>query len=413
MSKFYAVKGNENKIFTEWSECQSFLSENKGSGNKYKSFHTVEEAEAFLEGRDYYAEILADDLSKGYAVAYTDGSFEEGVGKYSYGVVAVSPEGKERLLSGVGEEPAFLPTRNIAGEVGGVLTAVRWAFLNGYEKIKIYHDYEGLSEWALGRWGTGSPISVYYVKEFAKYKGAVEVTFCKVKGHSNNKYNEMVDKLAKEALFEGRVESLSGTGFKISGTDVYGDLIAWINKKAPKAKIMQRLGGTVFTSGDDKLAVYPRFSATSVVGNVGCLFFTAISCVLENLSQMGVNRLIERCLDVQIEKKQPLDGFHISALAMDFCSENYAPSILFALEEIEKAIKKKLCINGKISFYFERVEDRFSLITNNGSKAELEEAYAFFYQYRLNYFNLNLNREQAEKIIDRSKALTDLLKTEG
>ena len=68
-----------------------------------------------------------------------------------------------------------MSTRNIAGEVDGVLTAIRWAFLNGYKKIKIYHDYEGLSAWAKGIWSTGSPVSVHYVNEFDKYKGVVDV----------------------------------------------------------------------------------------------------------------------------------------------------------------------------------------------------------------------------------------------
>ena len=412
MSKFYAVKGEENRIFSEWSDCQAFLSQTKGSGNKYKSFHTLEEAEAFLEGRDYYAEVLEKDLSQGFAVAFTDGSFEESVGKYSYGVVAISPDGNERQFSGRGEVAEFLPTRNIAGEVDGVLTAIKWAFLNGYEKIKIYHDYEGLSAWANGIWSTNSPISVYYVREFAKYKGVVDVVFVKVKGHSNHKFNEMVDKLAKEALFEGKIQPLNGMGFKVSGTSVYSDLIAWINQKAPKAKTMQRLGGTIFTIGEEKLAIYPRFTATSIVGNGGFLYCVALAVVFSNLSQMGVNRLIERCFDVKIDKKEDLNAFEIATLLFEFCKENYAPAILFALEDIESNIRKILGVKGKISPYFTKSDVGFSLVVEHDSKAILEKAYAFFYEYRLNYFNLNVNREQAEKIIEQSKKLVSELKTE-
>ncbi len=412
MSKFYAVKGTENRIFTDWGECQAFLSENKGNGNKYKSFHTLEEAEAFLEGRDYYAEALAEDICEGFAVAFTDGSFEEIVGKYSYGVVAIDLDGKEFQFSGRGENPAFLPTRNIAGEVDGVLTAVRWAFLNGYPKIKIYHDYEGLSAWAMGRWSANSPISVYYVREFAKYKGVVDVTFQKVKGHSNHKYNEMVDALAKKALFEGKIQPLIGEGFKVSGISVYSDLIAWINQKAPKAKISQRLGGTVFAYGSEELAVYPRFTATSIVGTGEFLYCIAISCVLANLSQMGVNRLIERCLDVQIDKEEPLSGFEISILALDFCKQNYAPAILFGLEEIEKAIKRALKTSGKISACFKKESDGFKLVSEHGRSRDVESAYAFFYEYRLNYFNQTLTRGQSEKIIERARLFVAQIETE-
>lgn len=413
MSKFYAVKGEENRIFTEWGDCQAFLSQTKGNGNKHKSFHTLEEAQAYIEGRDYYAEILESDLSQGYAVAFTDGSFEESVGKYSFGVVAISPDGKERRFSGRGEEPAFLPTRNIAGEVDGVLTAVRWAFLNGYEKIKIYHDYEGLSAWAIGVWATNSPISVYYVREFAKYKGVVDVKFVKVKGHSNHKYNEMVDQLAKEALFDGKVEPLVGRGFKISGTSEYSDIIACINQKAPRAKTFERLGGTVFTYGEEKLAVYPRFSATSIVGTNGFLFCIALTVALAKFGKKDVNRLIERCLDVIVEKQEPLDGFEISNLMLSQIDCNFAPAILFSLEEIENAIKNSLSVNGKISPYFEKTSNGFNLMVSHKNTENLEKAYAFFYEQRINYFNLNLNREQAENVIKQCRVLAEKLKTEG
>ena len=39
---------------------------------------------------------------------------------------------------------------NIIGEIFGVINAVDWAISNGYEKIKIYPDYEGLSKWLTG-----------------------------------------------------------------------------------------------------------------------------------------------------------------------------------------------------------------------------------------------------------------------
>ena len=408
MSKFYAAKGENNKIFTDWEECKAYIHENKGY--KHKSFHTREEAEAFLEGRDYYAEELANDLAEGFAVAFTDGSFEEGVGKYSYGVVAISPDGKERTLSDVGAVPEFLPTRNIAGEVGGVLTAVRWAFLNGYPRLKIYHDYEGLSAWATGAWGTGSPISVYYVKQLSRYKGVVDTVFKKVKGHSNHKYNEMVDALAKEALFEGRVQLLSGKGFKISGTYFFDDMISWLNKKSPRAKITQRNKGILFTYQEEKLGIFPGRSATGIVGDGGFLYSLALLYFLENHSDMGVNRLIERYFNCEINQNSPLDMFEISKMAIENAVDRYASGIIFALSEIEKAIRIALKTEGKISPYFLKTESGFSCVTDVEDYKNLEIAYGFFYGYRTKYQELELTKDQALAVVERAQELVCNLK---
>ncbi len=409
MSKFYAVKGKENKIFTDWNECQAFISDNKGNGNKYKSFHTEEEAIAFLEGRDYYAERLASDLSQGFVVAFTDGSFEEGENKYSYGVVAVSPDGNERYFSGVGNDQRFLSTRNVAGEVEGVLTAIKWAFLNGYKKIKIYHDYEGLSAWANGEWSAGSPVSVYYVKQFQKYKGVVDVLFQKVKGHSNDKYNEIVDSLAKQALFEGKTVSLNGIGYKISGTTFYNDFISWINKKAPKAKYSDRLMGTVFELNGEKLCIYPRFTATSVVSNGAHLLCLSLCYCLEKETKTAVNRLIERCFDVEFDSLDNFDGFSIAKKFLKILKDNFAPALIFALYEIEEKIKKRLDEKQKISPYFEKTEKGFLLKVPHEKKAELEKAYAFFYEYRTNYFNLQLTLNSVNCLIDKAEEIAKAL----
>lgn len=130
MPKFYAAKGEENKIFTSWDECKNFLDGRKGY--KYKGFATRAEAEAFLSGENYYEKSLLEDLKRGYVVAYTDGSYEESVNAYSYGAVIFTPDGKKEELSGKGNDPGFLSSRNVAGEAEGALAAIKWTLVNGY-----------------------------------------------------------------------------------------------------------------------------------------------------------------------------------------------------------------------------------------------------------------------------------------
>ena len=92
--KVYAVKkGHKTGIFDNWAECQAAT---KGfSGPEFKSFTTREEAEAYLEDRDVWVDQVAKDNSEGYLVAFTDGSFDKDLKRYSYGVQFILPDGTE------------------------------------------------------------------------------------------------------------------------------------------------------------------------------------------------------------------------------------------------------------------------------------------------------------------------------
>ena len=72
--------------------------------------------------------------------------------------------------------------------------------LKGIRDIEIYYDYEGISAWAEGRWKTNKDGTIAYKKAYDELSEFVNVTFCKVKGHSGDKYNDMADRLAKDAL---------------------------------------------------------------------------------------------------------------------------------------------------------------------------------------------------------------------
>lgn len=406
MAKFYAVKGEENLIFKKWEDCKFFIEGKKGY--KYKSFSTEEEAMAYLEDRDYYAELLETDRNEGYVIAFTDGSFEESLNRYSYGAITVSPSGEEQTFCGSGENPDFLSSRNIAGEVEGVLSAVKWAFFNGYERLKIYHDYEGLSAWAEGRWNAGSAVSRYYIERLNKYKGVVDITFSKVKGHSNNKYNELVDQLAKDALFNGRTETLSGKCCKISGTYYFDDMIKWLNRQAPKAKLVQKQNGVVFNLEDEWFASYVGITACSMIGSGDYLYNLALCYFLENHKDIAVNRLIERFFDIDTDENR-LNGSEMSRISINMVKDNKAPAIIFALFELEREIREFIGAKDKISPYFEKIGDSFSY------KGETEddlicEAYKYFYNYRKSWFSISIDEKEAELVIQNIENLTNELK---
>lgn len=199
-NKFYAVrKGNQCGIFESWTECQNATS---GFSNpEFKAFLTLEEAQAYLNGDNIYWTQIESDISSGYVVAYTDGSFNDTTKEYSYGICIFDHNKNEINLCSKVSIPSFADSRNIAGEIFGVITALDWAVSNGYEKIKIYHDLEGISKWASGEYATNSEISKYYKKVLSdRFDTCIKYEFAKVAGHSNNPYNEKADRLANSAL---------------------------------------------------------------------------------------------------------------------------------------------------------------------------------------------------------------------
>ncbi len=204
--KYYAVRnGRTMGIFTTWNECQNSV---KGySGAEFKSFSTKEDAEEYLGGNesDRFIEPLStnmqnDDLET--AIAYVDGSFDVKSFRYSYGCYILY-NGQEYKLNGIGTDNTddMLNMRNVAGEITGAMTAMRWCVDNDIKKLIIVHDYMGISAWANGSWEAKKESTRCY-KNFCQNMQAkgLQITFKKVKGHTGDPGNEMADKLAKEAL---------------------------------------------------------------------------------------------------------------------------------------------------------------------------------------------------------------------
>lgn len=208
--KYYAVKkGHNTGVFDNWADCQSAT---KGFSNPvFKSFNSKEEAEAFLQDRDLWKDIVAEEIKNGYLVAFVDGSFNKELKRYSYGVVFILPDGKEIDICGYGNNQEYIDSQNIIGEIFGAINALDWAISNGYDKIKIYHDYEGISKWVSGEWSAKSKVSKMFVNMYrAKFEDAISVEFQKVPGHSNISYNDKADQLAKTALVDLKKIAIKG-----------------------------------------------------------------------------------------------------------------------------------------------------------------------------------------------------------
>ncbi|MGN1141563.1 MAG: viroplasmin family protein [Oliverpabstia sp.] len=198
--KVYAVRrGKTTGLFYSWSECEAAVSGYPGA--EYKGFLTEDEAKKYLGYEDIKAE-NEDVLNKENfsLIAYVDGSFDAAIGKYAFGCVILTPDGDIIKESGNGDNPESLAIRNVAGEMLGAMTAVRWAIKNGYDNLELRYDYEGIEKWATGVWKAKNTLTQKYAEYMQRQQNHIKISFRKVKAHSGDYYNEEADKLAKEAL---------------------------------------------------------------------------------------------------------------------------------------------------------------------------------------------------------------------
>lgn len=217
MAKYYAVvsgKDGNGVIYRTWDQCKRQVIGHKGA--IYKSFTSEEEAINFIKihGIDYKQDnediqsIDSDvtdssdmDLAEGDIVdIYVDGSYNISTHSYSYGMVVVSNNNVIHKDNGVGEDERASAMRNVAGEVLGSLNAVKYAIENKYKEANIFFDYQGIQSWALGTWKRNNYLTQDYHKEMQELMKKIKINFIKVKGHSGDLYNDMADRLAKDAI---------------------------------------------------------------------------------------------------------------------------------------------------------------------------------------------------------------------
>lgn len=203
--KFYAVKsGLTPGVYNTWDECKRQV--HGVPGAVFKSFPTRQAAEDYVAGNnaevsEQIGESIDFDLPDGSAVAYVDGSYNAATGEYGCGVVFLA-HGEEIHLSRKGTDEELAAMRNVAGEILGAELAMKRAVELGFQRIRIYHDYQGIASWCLGEWKTNREGTRAYKAYFDSIRDMLEIRFVKVKGHSGDRYNDMADQLAKQAVFE-------------------------------------------------------------------------------------------------------------------------------------------------------------------------------------------------------------------
>lgn len=137
-------------------------------------------------------------------VAYTDGSYDKKTKRCSYGVVLINKslnngEPFDKVYMAI-DNPKYCNMRNVGGEILGAEYAIKYARDHGYKQLDLYHDYSGIKEWGTDKWKANNECTEAYKELCKSISDSLKINFHQIKGHSNDKYNDLADLLAKTAL---------------------------------------------------------------------------------------------------------------------------------------------------------------------------------------------------------------------
>lgn len=139
---------------------------------------------------------------------YVDGSFNPAT--YNWGAGSIIIDENNRTLDEIIDSDFdHYGSRQIAGECFSVINALKKIYeeydLTSVDEIEIYYDYAGIEKWVNRQWQASSDIAKEYVQKVRSLirellvNKDVEVTFHKVKAHSDDEFNDRADRLAKRA----------------------------------------------------------------------------------------------------------------------------------------------------------------------------------------------------------------------
>lgn len=136
---------------------------------------------------------------------YVDGSYNKYKHLAGYGYVILLDNKLVKKQSGNMQDD--YKSRNITGECQALIEVMydKWLvkYLTDHPKtlIEIYYDYLGIEMWATGKWKTNKSVSIQYTFHYSDFRVRfkdIVIKFIKVKSHSNDYWNDVVDQLSKK-----------------------------------------------------------------------------------------------------------------------------------------------------------------------------------------------------------------------
>ncbi|MDY0278831.1 MAG: viroplasmin family protein [Acholeplasma sp.] len=437
MSKIYAVRiGRNPGTYDSWEECEAQVKGFKGA--VYKKCDSIQEANDFIKSEstdepvankaidNINDEEIKDYIRRGYIVAFTDGSYSEEEKAYTYGLVVINNENLKYDTSyAKRDNPIYLESRNVSGEVFAVIEAIQYAIAHKYDKLLICHDYEGVSKWISKEWNTKTEISKVLVKIYDKYCDIIDIEFRKIKAHSGNKFNELADKLAEQAYSNKRKTSLKhGDNYVVFNNiqeEQFEKIFMNISTETHQIRIEDKSDDKkrLYVLSYDNERLFLSYFNTArktlmIQGNQQKLFFILLDNILTN-SDENIRTVLSEVFKISVNEKRLKDKYDIllnnlpetfnsafkkliytSIQILDITYSVFTDQghfIIPIMRVLEGVLKKKLIDNGIMTIEKQQrfkvfkeisgsyyLENTGSLSTNDVNK--IEAAYNFYADQR-------------------------------
>lgn len=386
--KYYAVKqGKKTGIFTTWNECRQNVHGYPGA--EYKSFTNKADAESYLHGVQEGDEIVKDQTDEvdSEVVAYVDGSFNKESNEFSYGAV-IFYESEQLHFNEKINDPELVSMRNVAGEIKGSEKAMAFAIEQGAKTLAIHHDYEGVAKWCTGEWKANKPGTIGYKKFYDEIKKDVKIRFVKVKSHSGDEFNDLADRLAKEAFAKTEYESdtVAKTSEKTKKLGIYVDPTELENLIVSAGT--ELWDDFVFKTLEDKGAV---IKCDFIANDKPCsLNFYNKKNGTTTMSPTGKNTEISSLLEDRIIEKCEYTDIGISKSHSFVITKEWAYKLVDFLERL-KGIKKDRIAHDNPQYTqckFESVKgDRLNINIYETGKVVLQGKPAYLYTEALAFLS--------------------------
>lgn len=191
--------------------------------------------------------------------------------------------------------------------------AIKWTVEHGFKSIIIRHDYEGLSKWFNEEWKARNFVSIKYIEFLNQYKGLLNISFEKIAAHTNDKYNEEADRLAKTGLTLKKKKKInSGANwFTVQG-------ITLEEIKAIFEILTEEMDGLLVKSENDgsKTMIYANrgkdrltiqffdTGKTVIQGKPRNIFHSFVSYITQLLNVEEITPILNSCFKIKIDKGQ-------------------------------------------------------------------------------------------------------------
>ena len=168
----------------EFSSFKEKISSNSGVSEKSEENSESSNDETYVQPKDESNEIekkAYNDVSERTACAYINGSFYQPKKFYSYGII-MKYDNKIIKLSGKDNNPDFVPSRQISGQLLAAIIAIKEAINLNQNVVIINHNIEGIEAYAgtTEDWTLKSKITQYFKREYDKYKTKIKIVFKKI-----------------------------------------------------------------------------------------------------------------------------------------------------------------------------------------------------------------------------------------